>query len=344
MKMLCLVLVAFVTLTPIYGITPAMADEGLFAPEQIAVPFDKELALKSLVRISVNIYFVATVFERKEDVETFRKMPRKTFLPQGVVLWYITLSKAELDEFRADEGKRLTPGFFEIVRAFEGVTTFPIQKVIPLEGTATGFFVSKQGHILTNYHIMREEIEAMKRTMGSGEETPTLYTIFETPIVKAGRIVGWQPLKDIKLIRNLSAKDWQAGFDGALLKADVSPQAYLPIAERSPQLGEELWHFGFPMRTRRNPERLKVVGYTDADGSLRVSHGKVTEVQDHNFITDADSFSGNSGSPALTRDGKVLGFLWNTYPNAEVERRATMFQGGSIYVTALPVAKKLQIR
>jgi len=335
---------ALVALPPVREGETAMAEEGLFNPEQIVVPFDKERVLKSLVRIRPHIYFAATVFERKEDAETFRPTKEKTFLPEGVVLWHLVLTKADLHQIHTNMGLRLRPALFEVARAFEGVSTFPSQKIVPLEGAAVGFFISPKGLFLTNYHVMREEIEAANRTGGSSEEMLCRSTAFEVPIVKKDQIVGWRPLEGVKLIRNLSAQEWKKGYDAALLKVDIRPPAYLPLAHRQPRLGEEVWMFGFPVRTQRSPERLKAVGYEDADGSLRVSHGKVTKIPtDHNFISNADSFSGNSGSPTLARDGEVLGYAWDSHPEEEENRRAVIFQGGTIHVTIQSVAKKLQI-
>jgi len=147
----------------------------------------------------------------------------------------------------------------------------------------------------------------------------------------------------VTLVRNLSANDWHDGFDGALLQTDEPPQAYLTIARQGPCINDEIWHVGFPMRTRRNEKQLWKKGYEDADGGLRVSLGKITEIKDHNFHADADSFSGNSGSPAVSRTGEVLGYVWNVHPDEEASRRAKDFHGGTIYISALATAKKLRL-
>lgn len=318
--------------------------EGLFPIDQLELPFDRARVLRALVRIRPHIYFVATIFEREEDVKTFRPPQEKTFLAEGAALWHVALTKAQLEQIRAEPGLQLQPGYFEIVRAFEGVSALPSQRIVHLEGAAVGFFISPQGLFITNYHVMREEIEAAGRTAGSSEEMLCRFTSFEVPIVKRGQIVGWKPLKNVKLIRNLSAQEWQDGYDAALLQAPVKAPAYLPTAQHQPALGEEIWSFGFPVRTRRSPERLQAVGYPDADGSLRVSFGKITEIpSDHTFVSDCDGFNGNSGSPALTRDGEVLGYAWNVFPQGEANRRAVVFQGGTIHVTLGPVLKKLQV-
>ena len=319
--------------------------EGLFTLEQIELPFDRERVLKSLVRIRPHIYFVATVFERKEEAEIFRPAQAKSFVAEGATLWHVVLTTAELEMIRSNLGVRLKPGLFEIAHAFEGVTIFPAQRIVRLEGAAVGFFISADGLFLTNYHVMREEIEAAGRTAGSRESLPCRYTSFEVPIVKKGKIQGWRSLRRVELVGNLSERDWQEGYDAALLRAPIKPAAYLPLAQGSPVLGEEVWSFGFPVRTRRSPERLQAVGYADADGSLRVSHGRITKLpSDHTFVSDSDGFSGNSGSPTLNRAGEVLGYMWNVYPEAEENQRAVIFHGGTIHVQIGPVLERLQLR
>jgi hypothetical protein len=86
--------------------------EGFFTLEQIELPFDRERVLKSLVRIRPHIYFVATVFARKEEAEVFRPAHPKTFLAEGVTLWHVVLTTAELEMIQSNLGLRLKPGVF----------------------------------------------------------------------------------------------------------------------------------------------------------------------------------------------------------------------------------------
>ena len=52
------------------------------------------------------------------------------------------------------------------------------------------------------------------------------------------------------------------------------------------------------------------IGYTDADGTLRVSAGQVTATEPPNyFTTDLDGSMGNSGSPVFNADGLVIGMF-----------------------------------
>jgi hypothetical protein len=51
----------------------------------------------------------------------------------------VVLTTAELEMIQSNLGLRLKPGLFEIARAFEGVTAFPAQRIVRLEGAAVGF-------------------------------------------------------------------------------------------------------------------------------------------------------------------------------------------------------------
>lgn len=321
--------------------------EGFYAPQTIDLPFDLERVLRSLVRVPAqHQYAVVSTFETQQEKETFvPEQGAKTFLPEGVVLWHLALSRTDLDQIRDDPGLRLRPLLYEAVQAFRDVDRFPSQAIVPLQTAALGFFISPAGRILTNYHVVGEEIEAAGRMDGSDESLTCRYTAFEIPVVHNRDVSGWAPLEPMQLVRNPSRQDWKDGLDFALLQADVHPPAFLPLADRPPRLGEAVWIFGLPIRSGRPAERLNARGYDDADGSLRVSLGRVVEIQgDHNFITDADSFNGYSGGPVIGEDGSVLGINWNIYPHTEVDRRAVRFEGGSIHVMASALRKRLLSR
>lgn len=319
-------------------------EEGFYRPEEIDLPFDLDPVLHALVRIpTLHQYAVVTIFESERDKKTFLpEQASRTFLPEGIVLWHLALTRDDLDQIRADRGLRLRPLLFEAVQALEGAETFPAQRIVPLRVAALGFFLSPDGYFLTNYHVMGEEIEAAGHTEGSSEPLTCRFTAFELPVVADRRITTWASIQPVHLLRHLSRQDWKAGFDAALLQAGKCPGAHLRLANRMPELGEEVWVFGLPVRSGRAVERRRACGYDDADGTLRVSRGRVTAIQgDHNFITDADSFNGYSGGPVLTQDGTVLGMNWNVYPATEVDRRAVRFEGGSIHVTAAAIVDRL---
>ena len=101
--------------------------------------------------------------------------------------------------------------------------------------------------------------------------------------------------------------------DVALLRVDPAPLHFLQPASRRAHVGQAAWLAGFPLRTARDAQRLREVGYRDADGSLRVSTGRVTAVDgDATVTTDADGSMGSSGSALLDRRGDVVGVFSRT--------------------------------
>jgi S1-C subfamily serine protease len=234
---------------------------------------------------------------------------------------------------KINAGLRLRPAFYEMARAFENAESFPTQRFVPLEGAATGFFISPDGYFLTTYHVVREEIEAAGRTSGGIDPLACRYLSFEVPeIDDKGRVAGYRLLTNVKLVRNLSAKVRDEGYDAVLLKADIESPAYLEMATTGPVANENIWTMGFPIRTERDAERLRAVGYTDADGSLRITTGKITEINNPEFRSTADGLSGTSGAPTLNKEGRVVGIVRDMYPKNEENRRAVAFSGGLLHL------------
>lgn len=329
------------------GVTPinhlaALVDEGLFLPEQVTVPFDKERILKSLVRIKSHVYFAITVYNAPREAEAARLAAQKVFLPEGITIWPIVLDKFFLDRLRTDPGLRLLPVYYEIARAFENVDSFPSQRFVPLEGAATGFFISPDGYFLTSYHVVREEIEAAGRTDGGYQPLACRYVSFEMPIIEGGRVVSYQPLRNVQLIRHVSAEESKLGLDAALLKAEMESPAYLELDLNGIIADMPVWVFGFPIRTQRDAQQRTSLGYADADGGLRISQGKIQQlVNEYNFTSTADGLSGSSGAPTINQQGRVVGLVQNVSPEKEASRRAVVFAGGLIHVDIRAIVKRL---
>jgi hypothetical protein len=176
-------------------------------------------------------------------------------------------------------------GIADIVRSFKDVNTFPAERIVPLTGWANATFISRDGLLLTNYHVVREQIEALDRQGGCAGVAPAAYLRAEIPRVSGNGIVGWIPVHHLDLVSNLSAADWQSGMDGALLQMrDNLPHDYLEVRQTQANVGEPIWLYGFPCATHRAPASLQRLGYEDADQSLRVSIGNVTQLSGADFL------------------------------------------------------------
>jgi S1-C subfamily serine protease len=141
------------------------------------------------------------------------------------------------------------------------------------QGLGSGFVIDKDGHIVTNYHVVQgaSEIEVGF----SNQDT-----------VKA-KVVGTDPSTDL-----------------ALLKVDVDAKALTPLSlADSDKVG-----VGDPVVAIGNPfglERTVTAGIVSAlQREVRAPNNYTI---DHVIQTDAPINSGNSGGPLIDAEGRVIG-------------------------------------
>ncbi len=144
----------------------------------------------------------------------------------------------------------------------------------PTEGSGSGFVLDKQGHILTNYHVI-EGAERIDVTFGD-------------QLTAEAKVVGSDARNDV-----------------AVLKVDVDPAALVPVT-----LGESgNLHVGQWAIAIGNPfgqfGRTLTTGVISALGrTLQGPDGRqISDV----IQTDAAINKGNSGGPLLDSSGRVIG-------------------------------------
>jgi len=146
-------------------------------------------------------------------------------------------------------------------------------RVVPQEGTGSGFVYDSEGHIVTNYHVVKNADELLV-TLAGGE-------------VYEAEIVGTDPANDLAVIRI------DAGSD--------LPEAVVLGDSDQLRVGQFVLAIG-------NPFGLEQTLTTGVISAL----GRVIESSDGGFIgeaiqTDAAINPGNSGGPLLDLEGRVLG-------------------------------------
>jgi len=146
------------------------------------------------------------------------------------------------------------------------------------QAQGTGFFLSEDGYLLTNYHIVENAVDIVVTAL-SGEE------------YKA-KVVGTDPRTDLALLK-LDGK----GFPYAVL----GDSAQLKVGEWVVAIGNP---FGL--------EHSVTSGIVSAKGRQLGLGGNVPEYQD--FIqTDAAINRGNSGGPLVNMKGEVVGITSNIF-------------------------------
>lgn len=152
-------------------------------------------------------------------------------------------------------------------------------------------------------------------------------------------------INEIQLVANSSITDTFPGnkLDVALLKINYQPRSYFELNTDAPGQFDPIFMLGHPIRSERNPEHLKNLGYKNADSSLRVSYGSYLYANNATiFLSDLDGGPGNSGSPTIDSNGKIIGILSTGVGNAEA---APLAYGGfnPQHVSAAAICSRLEI-
>jgi serine protease Do len=173
-------------------------------------------------------------------------------------------------------------------------------------GQGTGFVVSSQGHLITNYHVVEGETKVyvtLFRLSKSGYEKHEL---------KKARILALQPLRDIALLQ-LDLKE---------LEGD--PPKPVVISDREDlRVGDMVFAIGNPLGLERSVTQGIVSSTTRTIGHMRL------------IQTDASINPGNSGGPLFNLRGEVIGIAC---------AGATMFDGLAFGIPARDLVDFLEHR
>jgi serine protease Do len=145
-------------------------------------------------------------------------------------------------------------------------------------GQGTGFIVSSQGHLITNYHVVEGEtkifVTLFRPTKGG----------YEKHELKRARILALQPLRDIALLQ-LDLKE---------IEGDP-PKPVMICDHDDLRVGDMVFAIGNPLGLERSVTQGIVSSTTRTIGHMRL------------IQTDASINPGNSGGPLFNLRGEVVG-------------------------------------
>lgn len=163
-------------------------------------------------------------------------------------------------------------------------------QIVPQQDQGSGFILDKQGHILTNNHVIA----------GGQQIEVTLYNKQRYHAT----VIGHDP-----------------GQDLALLQINAPPADLVPItlaaSSRNLLVGQQVYAIGNPFGL----SGTMTTGIISAIRTIREPSGQLIE---NAIQTDAAINPGNSGGPLLNSRGEVIGIntLIATNPNGSVEQSA----------------------
>jgi putative serine protease PepD len=143
----------------------------------------------------------------------------------------------------------------------------------PTEGSGSGFVVTEEGHIVTNLHVVRDQVE-LEVTLADGSKWPA-------------RVVGKAPASDL-----------------ALIKIEAPREAVKPLPlglSKGVQVGQKVLAVGSPFGLGHT---LTIGTVSSVGRDVRVSR----DVMIRGAIqTNAAINPGNSGGPLINSQGEVIG-------------------------------------
>jgi len=151
-------------------------------------------------------------------------------------------------------------------------------KVVPA-GSGSGFFVSNEGHVITNHHV----IDGCNTTKVS----------FKGNQVDA-QILAVDKMNDI-----------------AILKTNIKPNSIFPISNEDVSLLEDVVVAGYPLGKQVSSAIKTHKGVVTALAGAGDNYS--------NFQTDASINAGNSGGPIMNQKGNIVGIAVATWVEEGVQ-------------------------
>jgi len=234
------------------------------------------------------------------------------------------------------------------------------QRVIPtpFRETGTGWFITPNGWVITNAHVVspahlppkaivdRQVEDGVRRACGDiGQQA--LSTVIARAQVKLNPSISVILSNGIRLPATVVrysppvAGEGMSGRDLALLKLDAADMPSLTLGDSSnAKLGDKLHILGFPGVVLSH-ELLSASAQVEASVTNGAISGFKQDIANQPVIqTDAPATWGNSGGPAVGSQGEVLGVL--TFVTLESGGQGGIVQGFNFVIPSAAIREFLK--
>ena len=179
------------------------------------------------------------------------------------------------------------PSIETVRKMMKGVVTVWVDRGITIEkglGRAdrmigSGFFIDKNGFLITNYHVIQSEVDPEYEGFSRVYVKPAGNTSVRIP----AKVIGWDPI-----------------FDLALLKTEITPEVSFVLGSSEDlNLGSRIYAIGSPAGL----EQTLTSGIVSAKDRRFLSLGSVLQI-------DAPVNHGSSGGPIIDEAGCVQAIVF----------------------------------
>lgn len=218
-------------------------------------------------------------------------------------------------------------------------------------GSGSGFIVHPAGHILTNGHVVaptrdKDALENDLRHNGAisalvkhfpVEQLRTIYRDDELDryiqvVAATGRLVNMRIINEVELsngeklpfdVERFSPSLSEKGTDLALLRIKRDGLPILRLADSEVVgVGESIWSVGYPAVASSTDDIIGGWLSRDSDLEATFNPGTITAIKKNTanatvFQSNVAIYRGNSGGPAVNRNGDVIGISTWGHTSAE---------------------------
>ena len=218
-------------------------------------------------------------------------------------------------------------------------------------GSGTGFIIHPDGYIVTSAHVVaptRDEKRLERDLLRNGAimallrhfPKDKLYELYRgeeldrfiEPLAEASRIEKVKIVNQVELsngetmsfvIRSYSPPLGEGGTDLAVLKVERKNLPSVPLGDSdTTRVGESVWSVGYPAVASTSDELIGGWLSRESDLEATVNPGIITAIKVNAaktpvFQSNVAIYRGNSGGPAVNKDGQVIAVSTWGHSNAE---------------------------
>lgn len=293
--------------------------EGLYDPFKFKLPntIDKKKVLTAIVKVRPKRTLEYNFFSTDAEADAFSATSLDQDGCETIQYGFVESDKLKCSDPEFSQAL-FTHEFCELIKTN---TTFPTKT--NLLGHGNGVFVSQNGYIATNFHLVSGSVEHLRKLDGYFDNDNLLIKNIEIeyPVGISDSEIQYTTASKVYLAGTYSKKDAYGNrLDLAILKIDEQPLSFLPIAKNSAMESNKIFSLGFSMRTARSESSKSTFGYEDASYDLRISVGEISKLDGENsFLANTDGAPGNSGSAAINEQGELIGIYCGSTGNGIVD-------------------------